>query len=96
MREEIEELRKELDTTKGCMAGLLIAVTALIQTHPNHRKVNLVLSELLDQQKSGGAIWKALTPHQRVAAESIGSLLQQIGQVKLKMDPPAYSKRPPD
>ena len=66
MDEEIQALRKELDATKGSMAGLMIAVTALIQTHQNHRLMNMALSESIDRQKGGGALWKALSQPQKL------------------------------
>lgn len=87
MNEEMEKMRKELDATKGAMAGLLIGVTALIQTHPHHRKMHLVLSELIDRQKGGGALWKGLSPAQVKAAELMCSTLQQIRGVPLKTNP---------
>jgi len=94
MDEEIQALRKELDATKGSMAGLMIAVTALIQTHQNHRLMNMALSESIDRQKGGGALWKALSQPQKDAAEIICSNLQKIVGLNLEKDP-ASSKRPP-
>ena len=95
MDEEIQALRKELDATKGSMAGLMIAVTALIQTHQNHRLMNLALSESIDRQKGGGALWKALSQPQKDAAEVICSSLQRIVGVSLKKDPPSQLKEKP-
>ena len=95
MSEEIERMQKQLDALTGFAHGLLIGLTTLIQTHPNHRQWNLVLASLTERQLSGGVLLEALTPDQRQSCEQVCLLLQQIAPVKKEIDPLSFLKGKP-
>lgn len=88
-------MQKQLDALTGFAHGLLIGLTTLIQTHQNHRQLNMVLTSLTTKQLEGGVLLAALTPAQLQSCEQVCLLLQQIGPVKKEIDPLSFLKGKP-
>jgi hypothetical protein len=74
-----EDIRVALDSLQASVAGLAVAIGALIQTHPQHLQMQLAMTVLLEQQLGSGALATRLTERQK---EQVRELVEWLGAIR--------------
>jgi hypothetical protein len=74
-----EDLRAAIDSLQATIAGLTVAIGALIQTHPRHAQMQLAMTALLEQQLGAGALSTVLNERQR---EQARDLVESLGAIR--------------
>jgi hypothetical protein len=74
-----EDIRAALDSLQASIAGLTVAIGALIQTHPRHADMQLAMTALLERQLGSGALSTVLNERQR---EQARDLVEWLGSIR--------------
>jgi hypothetical protein len=74
-----EDLSAALDSLQATIAGLTVAIGAIIQTHPRHAQMQLAMTALLEQQLGSGALSTVLNERQR---EQARDLVESLGAIR--------------
>jgi hypothetical protein len=77
--EDKEDLTAGIDSLRASIAGLTVAIGALIQTHPRHAQMQLAMTALLEQQLGSGALSTVLNERQR---EQVRDLVEWLGSIR--------------
>ncbi|WP_066334541.1 hypothetical protein [Azohydromonas lata] len=77
--EDKEDLAAGIDSLRASIAGLTVAIGALIQTHPRHAQMQLAMTALLEQQLGSGALSAVLNERQR---EQVRDLVEWLGSIR--------------
>ena len=74
-----EDIKAALESLQATIAGLTVAIGALIQTHPRHAQMQLAMTALLEQQLGSGALSTVLDERQR---EQARDLVEWLGSIR--------------
>jgi hypothetical protein len=77
--ENQEDIRAALDALQATIAGLTVAIGAIIQTHPQHAQMQLAMTALLEQQLGAGALSAVLNEPQK---EQARDLVEWLGSIR--------------
>lgn len=73
------QFQNEIDSLVGANAGLMLAVSVLIRTHPEHDRAQLELTRQLEQQLGSGAFSRTLS---HAAQERMREVVEWLGAVR--------------
>jgi hypothetical protein len=86
MNEEMQEISSTVDTLLATQAGITVALTSLIAMHPNYQQLQMHLVSTLEIALNG-SLGAVLTERQKIQARDYVEVLQQMREVRGKIDP---------